>query len=353
MSPEEPRPASDALWQATDALLDRATIAGVLAHRLAPLEAARLRRLGRTVPEAFRPEERAAMLGMRTGIALVERIRASCDDRILLIKGPEVARLYPSAARRFSDIDIVTSDAPGVYRRMLESGFVPAPDERGQPAGHHHLEELRWPTISLRVEVHSRPGWLESMRPPSSDEILEAAEPSGLGVAGMETPTPLHHALILAVHAWGDEPLQTIRDLLDVEALATSVDPGELERTARAWGVERVWRTTRRAIDCLFYAGAPSLPLRTWARHLPDVRERSVLEHHLTRWLSPYGELPPRAALAHNVHLFSQEIAPAAGEGWREKLGRTTRALRNPRAPVSRRDQAPTVRDPGTSDETE
>jgi len=291
------------------------------------------------------------MLGMRTGVALVELIRASCDDRILLIKGPEVARLYPSAARRFSDIDIVTSDAPGVYRRMLEAGFVPAPDERGQPEGHHHLEELRWPTISLRVEVHAHPGWLESMCPPPLDEILEAAEPSGLGVAGMETPTPLHHALILAVHAWGDEPLQTIRDLLDVETLASSVDPGELERTARAWGMERVWRTTRRAIDCLFYRGAPPLPLRTWARHLPDVRERSVLEHHMTRWLSPYWELPLNAALARNVQVLGEEIRPSAGEGWRDKLRRTTRALRNPRAPVARRDRAPTARDAGPNDD--
>jgi hypothetical protein len=282
---------------------------------------------------------------MRTGTALVERIRASCDGQLVLYKGPEVACRYPSFARRFSDIDVITGDAPRLYQTLLQNGFVPAPDERGTPDEHHHLEELRWPTISLRLEVHSSPNWLPSMRPPPLDEILEASVPSALDIDGVDAPTPLHHTLMLVAHAWRDEPLQTLRDLVDIAALAVSVDEHELDRTAAAWGLERVWRVTRRAIDHLLDGGPSSFPLRSWARHLEEVRERSVFEHHLMRWLSPYSELPPAAALARNLSVLRREISPGAGESWLEKLGRTTKALRNPSAPVARPDQGATARE--------
>ena len=328
--------ALEELWRATDRLLERATAPGVLSHKLGPLAAVRLRRLGQPIPEAFRPEERAALLGMRTGHALVERIRASCDGPLVLLKGPEVASVYPSHARRFSDIDILAQDAEVVHRSLLANGFVDAPDDRGVPDEHHHLDPVRWPTISLKVEVHATPNWLPSMRPPHLDEILEAAVPSTVGVDGVDAPSALHHTLILASHAWREEPLQTLRDLVDIAALAAPLDRSELDRTAAAWGMTRVWRTSWRAIEGVFHGGASTFPLRTWARHLAEVRERSVFEHHLTRWLSPYWELPPLPALSRMTQVVRRELGPAPGETWGDKVGRARRALRNPHVPVSR-----------------
>jgi hypothetical protein len=335
-APRTPGGAADALWIAMDVLLERATVQGMLVHQLGPLAAARMRRLEKPVPEALRAEERAALLGMRTGAALVERIRDAYDGPFVLLKGPEVASLYPSRARRFSDIDLLTSDALAVYRQLLENGFIPAPDERGTPEQHHHLEELRWPTISLRVEVHSTPNWLPSMRPPLVEEIFEAAVPTSLAIDGVTAPHPLHHTLILVSHAWRDEPLRTLRDLVDIAAMAALVDQRDLDRTAAAWNMGRVWQSTWRAIEHLLYDGPASIPLRSWARHLEEVRERSVLEHHLVRWLSPYAELPLWRAVSRMVRVAREEIQPAAGESWRGKLGRITSALRKPGAPVVR-----------------
>lgn len=324
-------------WSGVNGLLERTTVEGILAHRLGPLEADRRRSLGEPVPQILRTHERAAVLGMRTGVALLERVRDGCDGPVMLLKGPEVARLYPSGARRFSDIDVLTSDAVGAYASLLRSGFVDGlMAGETMPDDHHHLAPLRWPTISLRLEIHSTPNWLPSMRPPPLAEILEAAEPTSLGVDGITVPTPLHHALILVSHAWRDEPLHTLRDLLDIAAMAASIDQRDLDRTADAWGMTRVWRSTWRAIEHLLYGGRSSMPLRVWARHLEDVRERSILEHHLVRWLSPYTELPPRRAVGRMLRVAREEIRPAAGESWRGKLGRITSAVRNPGAPVVR-----------------
>jgi hypothetical protein len=122
--------------------------------------------------------------------------------------------------------------------------------------------------------------------------------------------------------------------------MAASVERHDLDRTAAAWGMGRVWRTTWRAIEHLLYDGAASVPLRSWARHLGDVRERSIFDHHLARWLSPYSELPLHLALARMAGVAREEIEPAGGESWRAKLGRMTSALRNPGAPVVRRPRA-------------
>jgi Uncharacterised nucleotidyltransferase len=327
---------ADALWTAVDSLLSRATVSGILAHKLGPLAVVRARSHGLPVPHALLYEERAAALGMLTGIALVERIREGCDGPLILMKGAELAHLYPASARRFLDVDVLVPDANAAYLSLLRSGFSEAPDPEGTPDDHHHLEPLVWPTIPLKVEVHSSPNWLASMRPPPLAEILEAAAPSTLGVSGVDAPHPMHHALILVSHAWSHEPLRTLRDLIDVAALAALVDERELEWTATSWGMGRVWDTTRRSIDCLFYGGKMFLPLRTWARHLTEPRERSVAEDHLARVLHAFWELPPGQALLRSVDALRLEVAPAPGETWSEKLARMTRAARDPHAPVIR-----------------
>ena len=330
-----PADASTTLWRALDGLLETAELDGVIAHKLGPLAANRLRRLGQPLPTALRAEERAAALANALAVPLIERIRASADGPLLLFKGPEVARLYPGHARRFVDVDLLAADAEGVHAALMAHGFVEASDDPDEVyVGHAHLRELRWPTMWLKVEVHSRPDWPRGVTGPPARGLLAAAVPSSSGIDGVSALSPVHHVLVLAVHAWVHEPLATLRDLVDIAAAAAGLDEAELERTAQTWGIQRLWRTTRQAIDALFYGGSQTLALRSWARHLPAVREKTVLENHLGRWLHPYWELPPALAAGRMAQTLLADLRPAPGERRREKLLRISRAVRNPKAPA-------------------
>ncbi len=221
---------------------------------------------------------------------------------------------------------------------LLESGFVLGePDFDMSDGLHHHLPPLRWPTIPLSVEVHSGPNWPLRAQPPPLAEILEGAVPSALGIDGILAPHPLHHTLILASHAWRHGPLLVLRDLVDIAAISAELDRAELDRLASRWGITRVWNTTISAVDALFYGGRRTAPLRSWARHLEPVRERTVFENHLERWLHAFWELPAAPALQQTVHVLRSELAPVEGESWGRKVSRTAAALRNPGAKVERR----------------
>ena len=180
--------------------------------------------------------------------------------------------------------------------------------------------------------------WPGALEPPTVTEILEASVPSRLAVDGLSSPRPAHHALILAAHSWEHSPLRVVRDLLDVALLAAEADERELAATAAAWNLEKVWDTTRRAIDSLFYGRRESVPLRTWARHLGAVRERTVFESHLSHWMSPFWELPAWRALTSMPAVLRDEINPEEDERWRDKLGRTVTAVRHSGMPRSRHD---------------
>lgn len=326
---------AEPLWAATDRLLERAPLAGILTHKLGPLAASRLRRLGRPLPPPLLAEERAASLAMLTAIPLIHRVRNGCEGPLLLLKGPEVAQLYPRNGRRFGDIDVLTATADEVQRSLLGSGFLLGePDFDMSDGLHHHLHPLRWPTIWLNVEVHAGPNWPPRAQRPPLGEILEAAVPSACGIEGVSAPHPLHHTLILASHAWRHEPLFALRDLIDIAVLSEGLDAGELDRLAARWGIGRIWATTRGAAEALLYGGRRTAPLRSWARHLEQVRERTVLENHLQRWLHAFWELPPTAALEQTAQVLRGEVAPAEGESWGTKLGRIAGAVRNPGAAV-------------------
>ena len=335
----------DALWAAIGRLIDSATLSGVLAHKLGPLAADRARRLGNAVLRPLLEEERAASLSRLTAVPLLELVRDNCDGPLVLLKGPEIARLYPANARRFGDVDVLTPDADAVQRSLKAAGFQEALDPDDYLTDdHHHLEPLKWPTIPLKVEVHARPNRLVRSQRPRTSEILEASSPSGLGIDGVLAPSALHHALILAAHAWSHVPLKTLRDLIDVAVLSSQAEDRDLEKTAAAWGIDRVWRTTRYAIDALFYGRKSTLPLRSWARHLPLVRERTVFESHLERLLEGFWELPAHAAVLKTSRVLWDDITPLPGEKWRDKVARVAAATRDAGAPASRRqagDRAP------------
>jgi len=180
---------------------------------------------------------------------------------------------------------VLTDNAEAVQRALLAQGFVEVDDPDLDVLPEHHLPPLQWPTIGIEVEVHTSPNWPRHGRRPPLREILDASVPSCLNIGGVSTPAPLHHSLILASHAWQHEPLRTLRDLIDIAAVSAHADEYELDLTAEAWGVGRLWRTTNRAIEATFYGGRKTLPLRSWARHLESVRERSRVESYL-EWLS-------------------------------------------------------------------
>lgn len=128
-----------------------------------------------------------------------------------------------------------------------------------------------------------------------------------------------------------------MRDLIDIVALAEGIPEGELARTARRWGIGRLWETTWAASYSLFTGGKETLALRLLGPHLRDARDRTVLENHVVHWLSPYWELPPARAFAQTMRTVRIDLAPTEGESWESKLRRTAHAIRHPRSSASKR----------------
>jgi hypothetical protein len=322
-----------ALWDAVDELLEGAPVEGIRGHKLGALAARLRRRAGRPVAPPLAADERGAAAAVVMARPLLEHIRSVCDGDLVLAKGPEVARLYPGSARTFADVDLFAGDAPEAQRALIEAGYVEV-DDPELFIDHHHLRPLKAPSVGLKVELHTGPHWPVETKP-GLEEIIAGSVTGGVGVAGISAPNPVHHTLILAAHAWKHNPLHTLRDLVDVAAVSAGVSEAELAQTADAWGLAKVWRTTRAAIAALFEGDRATIPMRIWARHLRPVRERTVVDDHLMRWLHVFWELPPRAAVRDLQEPFRMTFLPLPGESWREKLARTRRSVTHPGEPMS------------------
>ena len=329
------------LWEGIGPLVDSAPSPEALRfHRIHLFAARHWRAQGRPVPEDFVEAERWAALTAMTAPLVLERVRAAYGEPVVVLKGPEAAARYPDETLRpFNDLDLLVRDPVGAQDALLAAGF--------EPIGHadlyvdiQHLRPLACPGLPLHVELHSRPKWPDRLEPPSSEQLLGHATPSSTGVEGVLALQPTEHALILAAHAWAHTPLRRLLDIVDVAAAADGLDRGELDRLAREWRLERVWRTTIAAADALLMEGRRTVPIRTWARHLPAVREQTVLEAHLERLLSGYWELPLPRALRATVSAAGRGIRPVGGETWSRKLRRASRAARHAFQPMSTHDEA-------------
>jgi hypothetical protein len=128
-----------------------------------------------------------------------------------------------------------------------------------------------------------------------------------------------------------------MRDLIDIAALAEGIPDAELARTARRWGIGRLWETTWAASYSLLAGGKETLALRLLGPHLREARDRTVLENHLVHWLSPYWELPPASAFAQAMRTVRVDLAPTDGESRGSKLRRTAHAIRHPRSSAAKR----------------
>jgi hypothetical protein len=322
------------VWRSVEEMVDAVTVAGIRTHKLGPLAARSWRAQGRPVPAVLEADARLARAAWMSSQPLLRRIRTLTDGPLLLIKGPEVAALYPGRARGFMDLDLISPQAAAVHAALRADGFVEV-DDPELFENHHHLQPLQLPEMFLRVEIHERPMWPPHLRRPAVTEIVSRAVPSATGVDGISAPDPASHALILACHAWVHDPLDTLRDLIDVSLVAAQAEPARLERLARQWGIERIWHTTYGAATGLLETRRRTPATRVWGRHLPAVTERTVVGNHLQRWLSGFWGLPPRAALRWLTGVVVQELMPYPDETWREKLIRVRRAFTTPRAPMS------------------
>lgn len=316
------------MWERIDSLVERAPhLRALRFHRLELLEARRRRAAGLALGE-LASDEAVAMASELAVPVVLERARAAWDGRLVLVKGPELALDYPAPrCRRFWDLDLLTDDAPRAQAALLAAGFR----EVGDPAlyeGIHHLRPLWWPGLPLTIELHARPKWPDTLTPPAAAELLAAAVPGRVGVAGVDTLPPEQHAVLLAAHSWAHEPLARIGHLIDVAVTLERGDREAAAALARRWGCARLWRTTERAAGALL-GGRRSTAVAAWGRHLRGARERTVLEAHLHGWLAPLWGLPrrraPRAALAAVLG----ELRREGPERWHTKLARTRMALAN------------------------
>jgi hypothetical protein len=335
-SSEAPR---SGLWSRVDELIDRAPSPDDLrSHRLEPLAARRFRRLGRPVPDDFVAEERGAAVASLAAPLLLERVRAVYDGPAIILKGPEVAAVYPDPSlRSYADVDVLVEDAPAVHRALLDAAFEPVGDPRLY-VDIHHLRPLAVSGIPLHIELHTTPKWVQGCAAPSAAELFAETIPSST-TEGMLTLAPGAHALVLTAHSWAHEPLRCLRDMIDIAAIAADADLDEVDRRAADWGIQRLWRTTIAAVDSLFYERATPWSLRLWARNLAHVRERTVLENHLQRLTSDFWELPLHQAVGRVPRRLGEDIRPDPGESWRSKLSRSRLAFRNVSRARSRHDR--------------
>jgi hypothetical protein len=304
-----PGPAGEAIWATVDRLIDRLTPDAARAHGVVPLVVERLRSRGENVSEAFLEEERATKMVNLIAPSVLARARAAYDGPMLVLKGPEVSALYPGRARMLADLDLLVADAPAAWEALLRAGFVPADRLKGVSPSFYHLNPIELPGIPLPIELHKTFKWPNGLHPPPNEELFASAVPACVGVPGLLAPAAAHHAVLLAGHAWAERPLERLRDLIDVALMAGRIDTDELSQIAAAWGWDRVWRTTTQTIEWLRGHGPKPTAVRVWARHLADLREPSVLDRQLRRWLSNFWALPPRSALLEITYEAKKSIS--------------------------------------------
>jgi len=329
-----------AVWRGVDRLIDRAASLSDLAiHRLHLLAGPRLRAQGEPVPVELVNEERLAALRTLVAPMLLGRVREAYDGPIVLMKGLEIAASYPDPALRPTrDLDLLVGDPDGAQRALLAAGFEPIGGPDSYYELRHHLRPLILPGSPLMIEIHRRPEWVKWGKAPEVAELLEAAVPARAGVEGILALPPAQHALVVAAHSWSEVPLRRALDLVDTTLLASEADPAELDALARRWGIDRLWSSTESASAALLLGDPMPWSLRTWARDIRDVRDRSVLENHVRRVVSTFWALPPHRAVGAAGRALVSEVSPAPGDSWGTKLRRTRRALRNALSPLTHHD---------------
>ena len=328
-------PTTTPFWDALDRVLDRLTPEAACEHGLGPLKARRLRALGEPSTEQLVREERAAGASNLVAPSLLARIRERVEGPLVVFKGPELSRRYPDRARRFGDLDLLPADAEAAQAALLDAGFV-LQDRDWPPEGyddvrrpHYHLHPLEWPGVPLRIEIHKSVKWPDGVAPPPNEDVFRHAVPTA--VPGLLTPDPAQHAILLATHAWGEIPFRRLRPLVDIMAFVEDgIDPARLRAGADAWGFARGWQSSLDVCAWMFAGAEKPLSVRTWARHLEELRDPTVVEMHLQEWLAPFWMMPPPTAARLAAVAVTRDFRPELGQTWGDKLRQIGRAVRHP-----------------------
>jgi hypothetical protein len=323
-------------WDAVALLVDRAPSTDALrAHGLQLLAAHRWRAVGRSVPDDLVAAERAAAIVSLAVPIVLERVRSAISGPVVLLKGPELAARYPSPVLRpFGDLDLLVADPASAHRALHAAGFLV--DAGNAAARPHHRPPLRWPGLPLPVELHHAvrsPAWI---RMPPQVDLVGIAEPGEVGVEGVLTLPPEHHALVVAAHAWAHGPLARFLDLVDIAVLLDGVERPRVAALAQSWGMNQLWAATLAVADAFFLPATPVHPaLRLGAHHLWSTRERTVLEVHLARWLSGLAASTPAATLGATWSAVKSDLRTRPGEARRAKAARAARAVLDAFQPLS------------------
>jgi hypothetical protein len=325
--------------RAIDGLVDRARTLDELEHHgLQLLAGRRWRALGLPVPERLVAQERMAAATSLAAAAVLRRVRNAYGGDLLLLKGPETATAYPDPGLRpYGDVDLLVDDSRAAQDTLIAAGFEPIGDERRYD-GLHHLRPLRLPGLPLVLELHHAPKWPPGLKAPSAAALLESAVPARCGIEGILGLSPAHHAIVLAGHAWAHAPLGNLRQLLDIALVAAEAGQTDCRALAERWGASRLWHATVRALAAIFGSARRPVAVTLWARHLASVRERTVLETHLSSWLSPLWSFAGWEALEQSAAAVAADLRPLPGESWGDKLLRTRGALMDASHGASRRD---------------
>lgn len=256
-------------------------------HRL-QLAAARLwRSRGRAVPADFVSDERAAATRAMFARRILGKVRSAYGGDLMLLTGPEVAAHYPvSSDRAFRDLDLLVEDPAAAHRALLEAGFVQVADPALFGSHHHHLTPLMWPGAPLVVEVHRRPSRPEWLEPVPGQSMFRVAGPSATRLPGLLAPDPAAHAVL-----------------------------------------ERMWHTTLAVMDAVLGEKRRDLASKLWARHLLDVRERMVLENHISRLAAPVWSLRASGVPQAIAGARRDTAAREPDENWITKLRRSRLAI--------------------------
>jgi hypothetical protein len=330
------------IWPRVDVLVERSpSVASLHHHRLHLYAAWRWRSAGRPIPAQLAALERGAAATRASLGAMAQYVREAHDGPIVLLKGADVAALYPRRDLRPShDLDLLVPNAEQTHRALLERGF--AEDRAGSlpPSEHHHLIPLMWPGLPGRVEVHSAPNWPPWLSSPPSAELFEAAAHESVTGSGILALSPVHRTLVLVAHLWCDDPLGRMGHLLDVLLAAEQCDEREVMNTARRWGLERPWRTTQAVGERVFAVDfrAPRRA-RQLGGGLASMRERTVLSARAAEAAAPFYGLPPARAAVASVRTVFRWLLPEPDESWFGKARSAFRALRMLLAPASHLDR--------------
>jgi hypothetical protein len=291
------------IWGATTRVIDRCpNVAALRYHGLAAIAAVHRRATSdEHLAEVDADLAQNAAAGLQ-GLEAVRAVREVVDGPLLLMKGLDVARLYPDPSlRRLRDVDMLVSDPDGTQWRLICAGFRetrgPGVEVDSRDRLLHQLCPLQAPGLWIPVEIHRTPHWPFWCRPPSYEELIGDAEPSTVALDDVVTPRLEHHALIVLAHAWAGQPFEQFAQLLDVAVLLEKCDARDVVGVARRWRLERALDVARATIDCLLHnLGRVPFVTRHFAAHLETLAIPSPARRQFDRYASSVFVTSPAEA---------------------------------------------------------